>query len=168
MKKFTLMMVVMLACLFRVNAQEPQFVSTEVQKRNVLIEELTGRTCPNCPAGQRVVNNVIAKNPEKTFTVNIHAKNIGYSPSNYNDNYLGYVSAKKSLAISSNVCAVKILNYLPFAGMANNPVLILLMKFNIHESLSVIGLSLFWLVILEFIAFILFKHASKKITVHGG
>lgn len=62
----------------------------------------------------------------------------------------------------------KILNYLPFAGMANNPVLILLMKFNIHESLSVIGLSLFWLVILEFIAFILFKHASKKITVHGG
>ena len=36
----------------------------------------------------------------------------GYSPSNYNDNYLGYVSAKKSLAISSNVCAVKILNYL--------------------------------------------------------
>jgi ABC-2 type transport system permease protein len=62
----------------------------------------------------------------------------------------------------------KLLNYLPFAGMANNPVLILLMKFNIHESLSVIGLSLFWLVILEFIAFILFKHASKKITVHGG
>ena len=83
MKKFTLMVVVMLACLFRVNAQEPQFVSTEKQTRSVLIEELTGRTCPNCPAGQRVVNNVIAKNPEKTFTVNIHAKNIGYSPSDY-------------------------------------------------------------------------------------
>ena len=36
----------------------------------------------------------------------------GYSPSNYNDIYHGYLSVKDSLAKSSNVCAVKLLNYL--------------------------------------------------------
>lgn len=35
----------------------------------------------------------------------------GYSPKNYNDKYLGYVSIKESLAKSLNVCAVKLLNY---------------------------------------------------------
>ena len=35
----------------------------------------------------------------------------GYSPRNYNDNYLGYVSVKNSLIKSQNVPAVKILNY---------------------------------------------------------
>ncbi|MBO5957673.1 MAG: Omp28-related outer membrane protein [Bacteroidales bacterium] len=82
MKKFTLMMVVMLACLFRVNAQEPQFVSTEVQKRNVLIEELTGRLCGYCPGGQATVNQIIAKNPERIFSVNLHAPS-NLSPTNY-------------------------------------------------------------------------------------
>ena len=36
----------------------------------------------------------------------------GYSPSNYADKYFGYISIKDSLAKSSNVCAVKILNSL--------------------------------------------------------
>ena len=66
------MMVVMLACLFRVNAQEPQFVSKEQQKRNVLIEEMTGRECVYCPGGQSAVNQVVAKDPERIFTVNVH------------------------------------------------------------------------------------------------
>ena len=35
----------------------------------------------------------------------------GYSPSNFNDKYCGNISASESLAKSSNVCAVKILNY---------------------------------------------------------
>ena len=34
----------------------------------------------------------------------------GYSPSNYGENYGGYISVKESLEKSSNVCAVKILN----------------------------------------------------------
>ena len=81
MKKFTLM-VVMLACLFRVSAQEPQFVSKEQSTRNVLIEELTGRLCGYCPGGQKTVNAIVAKNPEKIFTVNIHAQS-SLSPTNY-------------------------------------------------------------------------------------
>lgn len=35
----------------------------------------------------------------------------GYTPSNYSDKYYGYISARKALATSSNVCAVKVLNY---------------------------------------------------------
>lgn len=35
----------------------------------------------------------------------------GYSPKNFNNSYCGNVSVKDSLAISSNVCAVKLLNY---------------------------------------------------------
>ena len=62
----------------------------------------------------------------------------------------------------------EILNYLPFSGMANNPIMILLMKFNLIESLGSILLSLTWLIILELIAHLIFNHASKKITVHGG
>ena len=61
-----------------------------------------------------------------------------------------------------------IVNYSPFAGMASNPVLIMLMKIELVSSLKVIGISLLWLVILEIFAMLLFKHASKKITVHGG
>lgn len=81
MKKFTLM-VVMLACLFRVSAQEPQIVSKEQTTRNVLIEELTGRLCGWCPSGQKAVNAIVAKNPEKIFSVNIHAQS-SLSPTNY-------------------------------------------------------------------------------------
>lgn len=35
----------------------------------------------------------------------------GFSPSNYGDKYLGDISVKKSIKVSSNVCAVKLLNY---------------------------------------------------------
>ena len=76
------MVVVMLACLFRANAQEPKFVSKEQQNRNVLIEELTGRLCGYCPGGQATVNQLVAKNPERIFSVNIHAQS-SLSPTNY-------------------------------------------------------------------------------------
>lgn len=61
-----------------------------------------------------------------------------------------------------------IINYLPFAGMAYNPVMIVLMKFDLVESIKVILLSIFWLIILELFAKLLFNRASKKITVQGG
>ena len=36
----------------------------------------------------------------------------GYSPANYGDAYYGYISVKESLERSSNVCAVKLLNFI--------------------------------------------------------
>lgn len=48
-------------------------VSSEPELRNVLIEEFTGIHCPNCPDGQRVVNELKALHPERFFSVAIHA-----------------------------------------------------------------------------------------------
>ena len=82
MKKITFLMCAVLACLLNANAQEPQFVSKEPQNRNVLIEEFTGRLCGYCPYGQVAVNQILAENPGRVFTVNIHAPS-SLSPTNY-------------------------------------------------------------------------------------
>lgn len=82
MKRFTFLMCAILACLIKVNAQEPQFVSTEQQNRNVFIEELTGRLCGYCPGGQATVNQIIKQYPGQVFTVNIHRQS-SLSPTNY-------------------------------------------------------------------------------------
>ena len=81
MKQFTFLMCAVIACLLKVNAQEPQFVSTEQQNRNVLIEEFTGRKCVNCPDGHKIVNSLVFSNPGRIWSVNIHTGS--YSPTNY-------------------------------------------------------------------------------------
>ena len=62
----------------------------------------------------------------------------------------------------------KVLNYSPFAGISQNPVLILMMKLDLLSALKCIGLSLVWLVALEGVAWLLFRKASRKVTVQGG
>ena len=61
-----------------------------------------------------------------------------------------------------------IVSYMPFAGMSQNPILILMMKYDYLESFKVIGIALAWLVILELFVKLLFSHAIKKVTVQGG
>lgn len=51
-------------------------------------------------------NTVLSCTPILDEKTNIN----GYQPSNYNNKYNGYISVKQSLANSSNVCAVKLLN----------------------------------------------------------
>lgn len=60
---------------FTVSAQ--QYVSTEPANRNVLIEEYTGRSCPYCPDGHRVANEIAAANPGRVFVVNYHSTSMG-------------------------------------------------------------------------------------------
>lgn len=61
------------------NAQ--QFVSTEVQNKNVILEEYTGKYCTWCPEGQVVANGVAKTNPGRVFLVNIHAGS--FSPTTF-------------------------------------------------------------------------------------
>lgn len=61
-----------------------------------------------------------------------------------------------------------IVSYMPFAGMSQNPILILMMKYNYLDSLKVILIALAWLIALEIFAKLLFSHAIKKVTVQGG
>ncbi len=79
MKKITLLVCALLACLMHGMAQD--FVSTEVQNRNVIIEEFTGRNCGYCPDGHLIANNIVAANPDRVWAVNVHAG--GYAPTSY-------------------------------------------------------------------------------------
>ena len=62
----------------------------------------------------------------------------------------------------------KVLNYSPFAGISQNPVLILMMQNDFVWAIERIGLSLVWLAALEGVAWLLFRKASRKVTVQGG
>ena len=62
----------------------------------------------------------------------------------------------------------QIVSYSPFAGLSQNPVLILTMKMDLLQALQCIALSLGWLCAMELIAWLIFRHASKKVTVQGG
>ena len=62
----------------------------------------------------------------------------------------------------------QIVSYSPFAGLSQNPVLILTMKTDLISAVEFIALSVAWLVVLELIAWLIFRRASKKVTVQGG
>lgn len=61
-----------------------------------------------------------------------------------------------------------IVNFLPFAGLAQNPILILQGKTNLLESSQMLFKNIIWLIIFEISGWLLFKTASKKVTVQGG
>ena len=62
----------------------------------------------------------------------------------------------------------EIVTYMPFAGMSQNPVLILMMKYDYLECCKVLLISFVWLILLELFAKLLFNHAIKVVTVQGG
>lgn len=69
MKKIVLL--TLLFSVLSISAQE--YVSTEIQNRNLLIEEFTGRYCPNCPFGHIISNNITHGNPDRAWSVGIHS-----------------------------------------------------------------------------------------------
>ena len=79
MKKLSLLVGALLACLVQVNAQD--FVSTTPSNRNVIIEEFTGRNCGYCPDGHVIANEIVHNNPGRVWAVNVHAG--GFSPTSY-------------------------------------------------------------------------------------
>lgn len=80
MKKLSVLLVVLMTCLMQVDAQD--FVSTEPQKKNVLIEEFTGRGCPNCPDGHIIANAIHNSYPDRVCLVSVHSQS-GQSPQSY-------------------------------------------------------------------------------------
>lgn len=61
-----------------------------------------------------------------------------------------------------------IVNALPFAGLAQNPILVLQGKTTLCESFSMFGKNILWLFVFELLGWLIFKAASKKVTVQGG
>lgn len=79
MKKFTFVVMALLALAFTVKAQ--QYVSTEPANRNVILEEFTGRNCGYCPDGHLIANQIMASNPGRVWAINVHSG--GYAPTSY-------------------------------------------------------------------------------------
>ena len=76
-KNFTLLL--LLLASLGLGAQ--QFVTTEPQKRNVLLEEFTGINCQNCPSGHLIANQITSAYPDRAWSVNIHSGS--YAPMYY-------------------------------------------------------------------------------------
>jgi PKD repeat protein len=55
------------------------YVSTEPQNKNAILEEFTGVSCPNCPAGHTVMAGILASNPGRAFCVAYHPSNSSYT-----------------------------------------------------------------------------------------
>ena len=61
-----------------------------------------------------------------------------------------------------------IYSYTPFAFMNSIPVLTIMGKLDITNILIYLGIALLWILLIEVINKMIFKHALKKITVQGG
>jgi hypothetical protein len=70
MKKILLSIIVLCFCAMS-NAQT-YTVGTDVQKKNVLLEEYTGLNCGHCPEGHIVAKTLLNSMPGHAFAVNIH------------------------------------------------------------------------------------------------
>ncbi len=57
------------------NAQTDYKVSTDVQKKKVLLEEFTGIHCGNCPDGHKMARILLNALPGQSYVVSIHAGN---------------------------------------------------------------------------------------------
>ena len=80
MKNFTLLIVCLTGLAFTINAQT--IVNTGVGNKHSIIEEFTGITCPNCPAGHTSLENIINSNPGIVHVVSYNPVNSSYtSPS---------------------------------------------------------------------------------------
>lgn len=82
MKK--ILTLILLSFFIMTNLSAQQFVSTDPQKRNVLIEEFTGINCQNCPSGHMVANQITTAYPDRAWSVNIH---YGYYAPTYYPNF---------------------------------------------------------------------------------
>ncbi len=55
------------------------YVSTEPLNKNAILEEFTGVSCPNCPAGHTTLANILAANPDRAFAVAYHPSNSSFT-----------------------------------------------------------------------------------------
>jgi thiol-disulfide isomerase/thioredoxin len=78
MKKNLLLLVFVFAIFTGINAQT--LVSTDIQKKNVVLEEFTGIHCPYCPEGHAIAQALKDENPSDVVLINIHTG--GYAQPN--------------------------------------------------------------------------------------
>ena len=78
MKNLTLLLVFM-SILFSAGLKAQNYVSTEPQDKNAILEEFTGVRCGNCPAGHQTAATILAANPGRAFVIAYHPSNSSYT-----------------------------------------------------------------------------------------
>ena len=71
MKKFNLLATALLSSISLTSVAYE--VSTEIQQKNVLLEDFTGIHCPNCPEGHIIAHDLNASQPKRIFPVAVHS-----------------------------------------------------------------------------------------------
>ncbi len=73
MRKILLLFAFVCVNLTPNSAQTGYKVSTDVQKKNVLLEDFTGYNCGNCPDGHKIAAKIKLSHPDRVFPVAVHA-----------------------------------------------------------------------------------------------
>ncbi len=73
MRKILLLFAFACVNLTSSNAQTDYKVSTDVQKKNVLLEDFTGYNCGNCPEGHKIAAKIKLSHPDRVFPIAVHA-----------------------------------------------------------------------------------------------
>lgn len=122
-------LILALSCILFAGAVSSQtIVSTQVEKRNAVIEEYTGTYCGYCPLGHYYVNQFAASNPGRVVPINIHAGSYAAQYGTvYGNNILAQanVNGFPALSINRQVSSCKIsssgaTSYNTWAAQANN------------------------------------------------
>lgn len=96
------------ASLFGAGLSAQTIVSTQVEKRNVFIEEYTGVNCQFCPDGHKIANEVCATYPGHAWAINIHqggyAQGSGYT-TQWGDGLAGQYNISGYPCGTTNRCA---------------------------------------------------------------
>ena len=89
---FTSLLVIGVALL---NAQLP--VSQTPEKKKVVLEEFTGKTCQFCPDGHRIANDLKEANPDDVFLINIHTGQYASGTPNYRTDFGAALASQSGL-----------------------------------------------------------------------
>jgi len=70
--------------LFTTGLSAQNLVTRDIEKKNVVLEEFTGKTCGYCPDGHKRADEFSAANPGDVVLINIHAGGYAKGTPNYN------------------------------------------------------------------------------------
>jgi hypothetical protein len=84
------MLLLLVSGVYTVSAQ-PVIVGTTATNKNVVLEELTGKTCQYCPDGHKRAAQLRAANPGRVVLVNIHTGSYAAGTPNYRSAWGDYV-----------------------------------------------------------------------------
>ncbi|RYE21687.1 MAG: Omp28-related outer membrane protein [Sphingobacteriales bacterium] len=88
------------------------------QKRNLIVEEFTGASCPPCPPAREKLNNVAAQNPGRVFPIEMHINN--YPQSKPAEGHKYDLRTDDGTSIGATIYGG--VRAMPSAGVARTPV----------------------------------------------